>query len=82
VTHLSKLCPAYDLDDPVAWVQLPSGTSPFVLLLNRGTDPEGFRNQILASFIVLEPELLRLEEKIMTKANATLKTQGLAHKVM
>ncbi|KIM46937.1 hypothetical protein M413DRAFT_23258 [Hebeloma cylindrosporum] len=60
-----SLCPGRDLDHPVAWVQLPTGTLPFALLLKRGT--EGFRDQILASFIILE-QLLRLEEKVMTKA--------------
>ena len=63
--NISKLCPEDDQGHPVAWVQLPTGTSPFALLIKR--ESEGFRDQILASFIILE-QLLRLEEKIMTNA--------------
>ncbi|KAF8882769.1 hypothetical protein CPB84DRAFT_1686529 [Gymnopilus junonius] len=55
------LCPEGNLDHPIAWAQLKSETDPFALILTRGTEP--FREEIVASFIILE-QRMRLKEKL------------------
>ncbi|PPQ76434.1 hypothetical protein CVT26_013004 [Gymnopilus dilepis] len=54
------LCPESNLDHPIAWAQLKTDTDPFALVLTRGTEP--FREEIVASYIVLEQKM-RMKEK-------------------
>ncbi|KAJ3513855.1 hypothetical protein NLJ89_g2719 [Agrocybe chaxingu] len=57
---------SYDMERPIAWLQLPTNEKPYALVLKSGT--ESFIAQILAAFVILEQEI-RLEEKEFFKAD-------------
>ncbi|KAF9481295.1 hypothetical protein BDN70DRAFT_991980 [Pholiota conissans] len=68
VWHVHKifrlaLFPENDSENPIAWLQLDGS---FSLVLKRST--EGFRDEIITSFVILEQQM-RLEEKKISKAN-------------
>ncbi|PPQ97200.1 hypothetical protein CVT26_000710 [Gymnopilus dilepis] len=72
VVHRLALCPENDLEHPVAYSQFPTfddPSPPFALLLNRGTEP--YRDEILASFLILEQHL-RMDEKSMSVASGRM----------
>ncbi|KDR82171.1 hypothetical protein GALMADRAFT_222045 [Galerina marginata CBS 339.88] len=70
VVYRLALCPENDLDHPVTYTQFPTmedRSTPWALLLTRGT--ESFRDEIVASFLILEQHL-RMEEKATGVAGA------------
>ncbi|KAF8874713.1 hypothetical protein CPB84DRAFT_1797253 [Gymnopilus junonius] len=54
------LHPESNLDRPIAWAQAQTDVDPFALIATRATDP--FREEIVASFLILEHRI-RMEEK-------------------
>ncbi|KDR69383.1 hypothetical protein GALMADRAFT_104055 [Galerina marginata CBS 339.88] len=60
------LCPESNLEHPLAWAQLHTETTPFGLVLTRGT--EQFREEIVASFLILE-QRMRMREKMYYRAH-------------
>ncbi|KAF8871741.1 hypothetical protein CPB84DRAFT_1967667 [Gymnopilus junonius] len=72
IVHRLALCPEYDLEHPAAYSQIPTSQDPsipFALLLHRGTEP--YREEILASFLIIE-QRLRIEEKTSTVASGRM----------
>ncbi|KDR82288.1 hypothetical protein GALMADRAFT_240780 [Galerina marginata CBS 339.88] len=63
IVYRLALCPENDIEHPVAYCQFPTledRSISWALLLTRGT--ESFRDEIVASFLILE-QVLRIEEK-------------------
>jgi len=54
------LCSENDLDHPIAWVQPKTETKRYALVMKGGT--ENFRDEIVASYIILE-QRMRMKEK-------------------
>jgi len=66
VTLRLALCPESNLEHSIAWAQLHTESTPFGLILARGT--ELFRDEIVASFLILE-QRMRMREKLYFRAH-------------
>jgi len=78
IVYRLALCPENDLDHPIAYSQFPTvedRSIPLTLLLTRGT--ESFRDEIVASFLILEQHI-RMEEKTMGIAGAQFANAGVS----
>ncbi|PPQ82211.1 hypothetical protein CVT24_012889 [Panaeolus cyanescens] len=73
VVHRLVLCPASDMDNPIAWVQLPNENKSFAIIVPPGW--ESIWDIIIAGWVILEQKM-RLYEKESQRAEGMATQQA------